>query len=798
MSERQPDNSHALIGNAFLERLENLRLQRECFFTLDLRPLSSEFCRRYTYRGRSMWLDDDSRDYFLTSLQQNNGVFTVENHEQILRRLGDLPEAGTNTGAEKLTKWQSQSAFSSEKPWTSRAASRTKDPSAVHSSAFEFGYFEKRSSARIKHTLPLLLILDDRMIPAETRDISESGLQIRTKVPLKVVKGDNVAIRVSPVTGADAAPGSEALYQIVRATSLLGDTILALKCIEKGTNRTVDYLQQLVAINSSNDKKNKLDLEDALLTSYSLLAERFYMRSSSAIPFFLFEVSKSEGPIRLLFSNPSNQKLLQIFELKDGQHDLSMLADHSFLKLVKTLASRDSKVDILVALHRPSPDEPLAYRFSNLQGPGIEWLRYLADYKETPGFRVFKVVGRPVHRPVPRRVRNDLDKLSAHSTHLAERLLQESDRLIIAGALHDVTAQIQEWSLEAYRSSATAKVAVTKLQYAEVSDKMPEVIPISFVEENRREPRFVSQLVVACKGNNGKFGGRAKDISAHGLSLVCDTPPPVEAGDRLRISFPNIKAGARLLNLSLSTYQDIPFEVIAVDVRTPTTLRLRQIDSWHGRRFVKAFQKYLDKRRDKLPLELSHLVRSSASKYYSSVFIESTATIPVFIFERPNQKPRYAIKAGIAQSPGYLASFFEVAAGEYDFQAFGECSTLTKLLLRLRHQRSVETELMLRKEKIPGTARFRLHIVDWPMSTTASNFVNRAAGDDFCCVKLVVCKPQMPPAPEVEQAISRLENYSETKTEELKSEFTNLVAIGDLVDITGQSRLLQPYPGKND
>ncbi|MFC1353670.1 MAG: hypothetical protein G8D81_09005 [gamma proteobacterium symbiont of Clathrolucina costata] len=58
-------------------------------------------------------------------------------------------------------------------------------------------------------------------------------------------------------------------------------------------------------------------------------------------------------------------------------------------------------------------------------------------------------------------------------------------------------------------------------------------------------------------------------------------------------------------------------------------------------------------------------------------------------------------------------------------------------------------------------------------------------GHDFRCVKIVVNHPDVPPKAEIEQAIDRLVQLSPGRCERLKTDFNNLIAIGDVVDITG-------------
>jgi hypothetical protein len=78
-------------------------------------------------------------------------------------------------------------------------------------------------------------------------------------------------------------------------------------------------------------------------------------------------------------------------------------------------------------------------------------------------------------------------------------------------------------------------------------------------------------------------------------------------------------------------------------------------------------------------------------------------------------------------------------------------------------------------------------LADFEISDPAvrRSFVRLALEHDFRCVKIIASIPNAPPQAEIEQAIDRIAQLSPGKTERLKEDFANLVAVGDLLDITG-------------
>ena len=68
----------------FLQRLEESRLTRPCFQTIDMRGRVAGACRPYAFNDRIHYLDDVSFQMFEQGLQENNGVYTVGTFEAIV------------------------------------------------------------------------------------------------------------------------------------------------------------------------------------------------------------------------------------------------------------------------------------------------------------------------------------------------------------------------------------------------------------------------------------------------------------------------------------------------------------------------------------------------------------------------------------------------------------------------------------------------------------------------------------------------------------------------------------------
>ena len=68
----------------FLERMEESRLTRPCFQTIDMRGRVAGECRPYAFNDRIHYMDDISFQMFERGLQEHNGVYTVGTFEAIM------------------------------------------------------------------------------------------------------------------------------------------------------------------------------------------------------------------------------------------------------------------------------------------------------------------------------------------------------------------------------------------------------------------------------------------------------------------------------------------------------------------------------------------------------------------------------------------------------------------------------------------------------------------------------------------------------------------------------------------
>lgn len=760
---------------AFVQRVERQRLNQECFQDIDLRPERGAKCKLYHYQDRILWLDSASYDIFLTGVKENAGVYTRGLYEKLLAGAGrlanQLEEISTSAVIEQPERRERQKQLIS---------------SVI---SFELTYFEKRTDERLKYKIPLLLLINNEVIPAESRNISPGGLLLRVEPSLDVHPEEKVYVKIAPVATRGKRNLPKALYRVVRVESLPTKKRLALVCEEEASNETVDFLFELAASQGQASIDEQMDSDDALLTAQALLAERFYMHSTPIVPFFIFQGKASSNSSMILLSNSNNLSLLSQFESAPEKYDFSSLVKRNWIRDLKKQIQRDNRAPIIFAVNRGLGDVSPKLKINIECASDAEWYAYVAEHREQTGFKLIKVFVRELHQPPAAKTNFDLGDLHTDHPRHAEKLLYQMKNMSLAGALVDITGQLKDCNLSIYQSGPDASTVVEETLRGDVPDKQPtiEIWPVKYFEEQRKEPRYIGKirLVIKTSINDEVYTGRTRDFSLHGLNVSLEPPLPAELqNSTVLVSFPDIDAHSGWLDRMKAVYKDVPYQVVTVEKSEMTYLRLMRLSDGQNDRFTTDFSRHIEKRKYKLQTERSHQVKAAAFRLYSSIFIENSPTIPVFVSGQESNG-RFSMRVGMAHSPSPLKDFFEIAEGEFDFDHFILHGRMKKLLKSIKKNAKGEIFLPLYKERIADQARYRIQHISEDM-LQSGKFLNSAGSMDFRFLKLVLCKTQIPDDQEYAQVHGRMQEISRSKLKHLRSEFEGLNAIGDIVDITSQ------------
>ncbi len=785
------------VGSAtfkFIERMEEQRRQKECFRRLDMRGKVEGECKAHIFNGQTMWLDDISCKLFFEGLEKNNGVFTVETFEFItngmhtfkgMRAHMNRHQFGAEgRGADGGQDAKAQQAGKAPAIKPNRLAQEAPPP-PENFEVIPLGYFHKRREERVQRIIEIAVSSGKSNWPAKTRDLSASGLLIKVTPACQPQPGDQLEIDFTALSEKCGQTLPPLHYRVVKIEASPVENIIALaldSAEENATTRTLArYIDEQL---NSGRRAHKLEMTDAILTATSMLSEHFYVQSSTCLPFFLSRAGKDELRIQALCLNEYNRQVLKHFETLPGRYDLTGLISPERVGRFYELGLQQGRDDPLIAVFRNTPEaKPQVAASFEFEEP-TDWQAFLGSLRDSHQHAVLKLMLRPLQSPDPMRIVRETQALAEKSLDAAEQLIQQAQQFIASGTLVDVTR-------EATHNLPSTPTSEIKPPAAKPQSGVtpPEIMRMGYVEKYRREDRFRHAVLIETALGAKVVRTKTRDFSVHGLSfLLSQATPGLEVGQRLEVAFPELKHQGNVLGMLKRKPPSGRYEVVGVDHGRHILVRMKLLNQEQNQKTKELLQELIDQNKGRLEVDLSESLRAAKSAYYSGLATESTVNLPVYIFSLP-ESSGYLLKIGLPEQPGNLAGFFEISEGRHDFSALANPLRIGKLISQLKKQEIVSTHFYLYKAQIPGEGKYKIHAKtdhEFGNMEERGQFIHQALDHDPCFAKLILARPRQPPVHEVDRILDKLKTYSAVRAKEINEQMSQLIAVGDLVDLTRQ------------
>ncbi len=784
------------IGSAtytFLQRMEERRLSQECMLRLDMRGKVPHECHRYVYRNREFWLDQISHEMFSKGLRENNDVFTVGMYEEIVSASHTFKGIQAEREREAAARREVASAPGQVPAPEARGAaadpatSAASDQDTAAPEVLPLGYYRNRREPRLQFAMAIGLHVDEQEVPAQTVDVSPHGLRVHCRQPLGLTRDESVGVTFTQLNDERDADLHHVMYRVLGSEDGEFGQYIRLLRLEDGDEHPQDALARLVdeQLNGVN-RRRKMDFEDERLTAASLLAELYYTNATPVIPVFLAG-EHGEPRVAAVCTNDNNRNLLRVFEDADGHLDFTGLSAPDRVRRLRALALDGGQQDPLIAVFRPEqgklPRVVAEFEFDS----EAEWFAFVNARCREDSFKVFKVLLRPAHRADCRKVYEKVERLSSKSLEVAEAVICDVYDVDTLGTLVDMTDQLEGWGFG--RMIFEPEVVEAALPAAEAAARLtgqaPVVVPYGYVEQ-RHEDRYKVTLAVEVESDGDVYSGVTRDVSVRGMCIELHSAPKgVNRGDIVALALPELHRRAR----QKVKLRDIPCEVARIE-RDGDKVRLclkRVLDA-HSRPVTEFMRDMIDRNSSKMEPDLNDMVTAANSRLFAALGAENIGTVPLFVLRDPETNDR-SIKVALPQYGGSLAEFFEVAAGQYDFGPVGAPDRLVRLTSDLRKSGVAETTIYLYKRQLPGTAQFRIHAAAEPEFEDAQHkeaFIAEALNYDHCFVKVTVSAVRPPSDGELQAVLEPLAARSPHRASKLQSEFAQVMAVGDVVDVTRQ------------
>lgn len=769
----------------FLKKMESRRKKHECVRSIDMRGKVPYECKSYIHKNQVFWMDDISYGIFLKGLKENNNVFTNDSFDKIIN--GEHTNHKTQQAAVTQAAAQIQHSTDSGNDSDSDIFRESKfQIEGKDAELFHLGYFQKRRESRIRHTTDILIHCSGKTINAKTKDLSATGFKASFTKPVNLVNGDEVLVTFTGFNNSHSARLFDVKYKVVGIEYQEPEFILrAIHNNEKDENTKAFFFNFIDEQKQNIKGRRKIDIEDIRLTAESVITELFYTISTPTIPFFIGKINKKVH-LQTICINNINKPLIQCFKNRSDSFDFTNLSESGRMEKLMNTVQEDGQSDPVLAVFMDDDAYPKVmfdYDFDSFES----WQEFLLGKMSANNLKLFKVIIRNVANPDQRKLDQKIDKLKTKSENSVDDMLKYYQQITSAGVLVDVTEEIcsnlkgSESDIEALKRANDQAEKFVKLSGNDV-----DVLQFGYTEQ-RREDRYHVSVDAVVHINKKKIKAITRDISLKGLcvELRSDSLAGCKKGDEVKVDFPVLHQRAK----EKIKLVDMAYKITCIHYENgKPILHFKRVKTEHWNAQTGFFKDMIDRNIKLIKLDTKDIETATKSKLIGSIAVENTATLPLFILKNTEGNGR---SANIALPPmsSDLTDFFEVEPNVYDFKAITHPNRLSRLTAHLKTENVTDLIIYMYKKQIPGIAKFNIYSAidtDFDNEAEKAEFMNICKENDYCVIKVSVSRVQKPVETEITQALDPLQEVAPHCVQRLHNHFKNIVAIGDISDISRQ------------
>jgi hypothetical protein len=811
----------------FLQRLEESRLTRPCFQTIDMRGRVAGECHPYAFNDRVHYLDDISFQMFEQGLRENNGVYTVGTFEAIMGGAHTLQaqqamreEAERRRGESERRRLERVRAAALERAGGDQQESglSENDISAAlvdNPDLLPMGYFRRRRHPRLQYACAVLVERGNIRTRGTTRDISVCGVRVHIKGLTAFKRNQEVSVSYPGLEDeAGKTDVRRIAYRIIDCEERDEETVLRLHRAD--TDKPAGFSAFLEDMIERYQRKYKLDVDDEYQSILSWYYERCYAQSATQIPFFVEHNDESGLRVQAVAMSEGNTYLARFFCTDTDNYNFTPLC------LPQRLQELDENRSFVMVMYRHRGERDRCLRIhsaADFEFPSSDAFQAMIDYamKQSDHCIVRVHVGRLSADSVCEQKLDEVTqrlqyKSEAHMVRLRDRLArlrfvgymvdltQDFERLASSGASARTETSLAVWVGSENRVIASGEVKA-KLSI-DVEDLRPELIRFGYVER-RREDRYLAETRVDVSAGKKVYQGLSKDISTRGMRIQLQQRIDVRKGVSLKVGLVSLQQKKSSTNL-----MDIPYRVVqTADHEEGTVLMLERILGGKREGLKEFFVELITKNQHKLGVDIEDIWGATASRVYEALLAANTPTIPFFL-ARNSEGGAHLQFVGVPRSGGPLMEYFS-AAGGVDFRCLNEPRVVTALYdavqILLRKSRNsdglptpFELYLYVYKEYDELSGETFIHAAtDLDFSSDAqreaflAKFTSRA---DWRCIKIVSAFTQPVEEKVLEKMVDSLRSQSKHRAIKLSDLAHSLVGYGELIDITADWSMLRSGP----
>lgn len=769
----------------FLKKMEKRRKQQECVRSIDMRGRVPYECKSHVHKNQVFWMDDISYEIFRNGLEENNNIFTNEIFESIIHG-----EHTKNKNVQKKNRVDNTPQDNSEVPEQKTSILDNlfliegDDAELLHS-----GYYQKRKEQRLKHSTEILVSHSNQSFAAKTRDISSQGLKINFQKPVKIDVDDELSVTFTGFNNTADSRLFDIKYKVLNIDYKEPEFIIRLalsdlsddapKFIKSFIDEQVKYIKG----------RKKIDIEDTRLTAESMLAELYYTNSTPSIPFFI-KSNNAQMELQTVCVNKVNKTVIKCFRDRHNIFEFTNFSEKSRIGKLIDVTKGEGQNNPVLAVYTDEagmPEIVFDYDFINID----EWNNFVKNKLESKNITLFKAIVKDARKPDERKITAKIGRLKTKAEDLVDDILSFATDIAKAGVLIDVTAEISH-SLKSFTpdSESLSKAVNVSKQLTSLKGNDVDILQFGYTEQ-RREDRYHVSVDTDVLIGETTYTGSSRDLSIKGLCVELETlnASGYKKDDIVGVSFPVLhKRASERINLI-----NIPYTITCVHIENEKPImHLQREKTKHWKAQTDFFKDLIGRNISMIKLDTKDIETAAKSRIISSIVIENTVTLPVFIMRGKDIGDSKTACIALPEQSSAFSDFFEVEPGRYNFKSITHPNRLSKLMNSSRSGPVSELMIYLYKKQIPGIAQYEIFSAidsDFDSYENRQYFYDQCKEHDYRVIKIIASNVQKPVKTEITSVIGKLQDSAPRYAQRLQADFDRITAIGDIVDVTNQVSL---------
>ncbi len=766
----------------FLIKMELKRQARPCSRPIDLRGHVNGECHPFEYDGVTHYLDDIAKEVFERQVRAF-GSYTL-----------GVFEAATNTENNFRVMYQKakQNPTDTDTDQTPSTPPATPQGRSHQCPLIRFRGAVQRSEERMNFSVPVeITTANNEILKGITVDLSVQGLKLKLPAPNQVAAGESVFIHFTGLESEFHLDSKlKVEYRVLQIVKGEEWTITFLKRPENSSLPKFDeFLEPFI---HGNKRRYKINLENTLDAVMEKGYQQYYLPNTRSVPVFLARTEQGLCP-QFVLSNNSNNDTLYYWTDESHRQRLGYLFAHDRIAAV-TERPANQRYTYLYCFTHVSDEKTYYYSASEEELNAAPELKsvFLSYGAQKASWRVYKLQLTPINPEqanlplsLPAKLR---DKVKRQNQPVSARLQAKIKHLAYVAYLTDIT---HEKAVSCYQRMQLEPALLRNLSRFAHSrtDAPPAIACHRFRFQNlRKEDRYQLRASIELSYGDATYFGHTEDFSPSGLSIQLDSPFPLKAGSRIRVSMPGLQKLTETHSLD-----SLPYQVVFVS-NSQMVIGLNAITHERNKDAQRFFHQLIRNNKNKLKVNQSEEDPPGIGQALRNMCANNIANMALFLKKDGINIVADAFLGAHQPTPIELLLQRFCPEGQLSaYSLFGATGKyhnfLPKLLKTLRPNdppRFHELYVMVRHQEVNiKTAIKSFYCPQFESDAERRQFIVQAMREgSFFAIGMFLNRTGRPDTEQLQTELSYVSTYALHRSKAIEEHLWNIQGMVDLMDIT--------------